>query len=169
VGHVVHRVKEHPRYFEDLIRFPRPRPWELRDNNRDFKTGDGLRVVEWDPSTEKETGRWALCRISWTSEEHARVHLMPQGLILLGVEVLQLVDARPIEVQLEHLHDSIASLEAGRDPGPPVPFEALGDTAPRCCCGHLASRHVDDPRSICALAPTGSCNCNGYTPEGVSP
>jgi len=118
VGHVVHRVKEHPRYFEDLIRFPRPRAWELRDNNRDFKTGDGLRVVEWDPATEKETGRWALCRISWTSEEHGRVHLMPQGLILLGVEVLQLEDGRPLEQRLEDAHDTWAALKAALGPCP---------------------------------------------------
>lgn len=129
VGHVVHRVKEHRHNFQQLIQFPRPRPWEIRRKDRDYKRGDALHVVEWDTDQQKETGRQAFCIISWTSDEWPLASSavgMPSDLILLGVEVLDVKDERPLEEQLEDLHDSIAFLEAKRDPGPRVPFTPEG-------------------------------------------
>lgn len=50
-----HELKTWPEYFEPtwngLKRF------EFRKNDRDFKQGDVLRLREWDPKTEKYTGR----------------------------------------------------------------------------------------------------------------
>ncbi len=136
VGPVVHRVKEHTGYFEDLIRIPRSRPYELRENDRGYKTGDGLRVVEWDSTANDgagaETGRSALLRIAWTSDDWGRCTLWPvalgQSVILLGVELLMVTNARgdrdlrADEAKVEDLLDSAAFVEASKDPGPPVPF-----------------------------------------------
>jgi len=163
VGHVVHRVKEHNRNFEQLIQFPRPRPWELRKKDRSYQTGDGLRVVEWDPGEQRETGREALCRISWTSDEWPLADTavgLPSDLILLGVEVLQLVDGRPIEVQLEDLHDSIAFVESKRAPGPPVPYTPQGIGLPAARCPALRCGVA------CVLPAAHSIDCVFEAPKG---
>jgi hypothetical protein len=130
---VVHQVKEQPRNFEQLIQFPRPRPWELRKNDRRYKTGDGLRIAEWvrhPKGTVADdggfyTGRSALCLITWTSDEWPAAGEtvgLPSDLILLGVEVLQVVDERPITERIEEAHDGWVFLKSQLDPGPPVPY-----------------------------------------------
>ncbi len=93
VGPVVHRVKEHTGYFEDLVRWPQGRPFELRKNDRGYKRGDVIHLVEWDPDANDgagaETGRWCKCLIRWTSDDYQRPPLLPADLILLGVDPLQ--------------------------------------------------------------------------------
>lgn len=34
------------------------KPWEIRKNDRNFDTGDIVRLREWDPTHEKYTGHW---------------------------------------------------------------------------------------------------------------
>lgn len=41
------------------------KPWELRLNDRDYRTGDTLRQHEWSPDTENFTGEIEAHRIGW--------------------------------------------------------------------------------------------------------
>lgn len=41
---------------------------EVRKNDRGFKVGDILHLHEWDPQTEKYTGRWTSVRVNYISE-----------------------------------------------------------------------------------------------------
>ena len=50
-----HRLKTWPCYFEEVI--SGRKSFEVRKNDRDFRTGDLLELVEWDPYTGSFTGR----------------------------------------------------------------------------------------------------------------
>lgn len=126
VGNRVHTVKEWAPYFEDLIRGLRP--WELRWREREYRAGDTLVVVEHslgagvglggflaaDGSADwQNTGRSAVCRIDWTSDDQpAPIHLLPQNLILLGVHVLNVFEYEHKRVGREQeITDQVRGLE----------------------------------------------------------
>lgn len=48
---MVHALKEHPEHFENVI--SGKKLFEIRKNDRDFKTGDLLALNEYDPETQK--------------------------------------------------------------------------------------------------------------------
>ncbi len=52
---MVHALKEHPEHFENVI--SGKKLFEIRKNDRDYKTGDLLALNEYDPETKKYTGR----------------------------------------------------------------------------------------------------------------
>jgi len=63
-----HDLKCWPDYF-DAIRCGSKR-FELRRNDRDFNTGDLLMLHEWDPETQKYTGRIAGRWVSYILKDH---------------------------------------------------------------------------------------------------
>lgn len=52
---MTHELKTWNEYFEAI--FTGNKTFEIRKNNRGFKNGDTLILKEWDPKTEKYTGR----------------------------------------------------------------------------------------------------------------
>jgi len=52
---MTHELKTWPEYFEPIRR--EDKRFELRLNDRDYKTGDILVLAEWNPKTKEFTGR----------------------------------------------------------------------------------------------------------------
>lgn len=50
-----HELKSHPKYFQASWRGSKP--FEIRENDRDFKVMDDVVLKEWDPDTKEYTGR----------------------------------------------------------------------------------------------------------------
>jgi patatin-like phospholipase/acyl hydrolase len=50
-----HELKTWPEHFEVMRRGEKT--FEVRKNDRDFKVGDFLHLLEWNPKTKKYTGR----------------------------------------------------------------------------------------------------------------
>ena len=54
-------VKCWPQWFAGVIH--RSKTFEIRLNDRDYRTGDTLRLQEYDPLTKTLSGRVALCKV----------------------------------------------------------------------------------------------------------
>jgi hypothetical protein len=52
-----HELKVWPEYYQAIA--SKMKQFEVRENDRDFKTGDTLILQEWDPDLEKFTGNRA--------------------------------------------------------------------------------------------------------------
>jgi hypothetical protein len=52
---VRHELKTWPAMFQPV--FDGIKPWELRQNDRDFQVGDTLHLCEWSPDAQRYTGR----------------------------------------------------------------------------------------------------------------
>jgi len=57
---------------------------EVRKNDRRFIQGDMLRLREWDPSTEKYTGRERTVRVSYVS--YGGAWGLPEDLCVMSIE-----------------------------------------------------------------------------------
>ncbi len=55
VGPITHHLKTWPQYFQ--ASFAGEKPFEIRQNDRNFQRWDYLVLEEWNPETEKYTGR----------------------------------------------------------------------------------------------------------------
>ena len=51
----IHELKTWPEYFEQVLMGKKK--FEVRKHDRDYKVGDTLILKEWNPKTEKFTGR----------------------------------------------------------------------------------------------------------------
>lgn len=60
---MIHKLKTWPEYFHQV--FMGYKIFEVRKNDRDFKVGDWLQLEEFDPKTEKYTGRNVSRRITY--------------------------------------------------------------------------------------------------------
>lgn len=58
-----HELKTWPEYFQAV--WKGLKKFEVRKNDRDFKVGDTLYLREWDPVTEKYTGREARVEVTY--------------------------------------------------------------------------------------------------------
>lgn len=58
-----HHLKTWPEYFQQIK--TGQKQWELRKNDRDFKTGDTIILEEWDPETETYTGETVIARAGY--------------------------------------------------------------------------------------------------------
>ena len=59
---MTHELKSWPEVFES--RLEGFKPWEFRNNDRKFYVGDFIHEREWNPKTERYTGRSILSRIT---------------------------------------------------------------------------------------------------------
>lgn len=53
-----HDLKIHPQHYAAKRR--KQKAWEIRQNDRDFQTGDTVTFREWNPDTESFTGKCPL-------------------------------------------------------------------------------------------------------------
>ncbi len=80
-----HDLKTWPLYFEAV--WSGIKKFEVRKNDRDFEEGDTLYLKEYDPETDRQTGRMVMAKI---------VYLMvggnfgiAEGYCVLGIEMLK--------------------------------------------------------------------------------
>ena len=69
---MIHELKTNPECFEDVI--SGKKTFEVRENDRDFKTGDLLALNEYNPEKKAYTGRSALVYVDYacTSTRYVR-------------------------------------------------------------------------------------------------
>lgn len=60
---MIHCLKTWPKYFIPLLF--NAKSFEIRKNDRGFKTGDYLVLQEWDPKTEKYTGQMVTRQVTY--------------------------------------------------------------------------------------------------------
>lgn len=60
-GAVIHKLKIWPQYFQ--AKLAGLKPWEYRVNDRDFKVGDELLLLEWCPVKNEYTGNHMITKI----------------------------------------------------------------------------------------------------------
>ncbi len=78
-----HELKCWPEYFQEV--WNGNKNFELRKNDRDYQTGDMLRLMEWDPKSSDYTDRVIYKTIKYIlSDEGARFGL-EQGYCILGL------------------------------------------------------------------------------------
>lgn len=82
---MTHEVKSHPMPFGH--RWDGFKPWELRLNDRNYNPGDYLHEREWDPKTEKFTGRSILSYVAlvYRSEDWPRI---PKRHVIMTVNTI---------------------------------------------------------------------------------
>ena len=78
-----HRLKTWPPYFNDSL-FGN-KSFELRSNDRDYKTGDYLVLEEWDPKTKEYSGRSLMRQVLYILEG---AFGLPENMVILGVIVV---------------------------------------------------------------------------------
>ena len=69
----VHKLKTWPSYFDDI--YKGHKNFEIRKNDRDFKIGDDLLLEEWDPNTQKYTGRHCHREITYILNDNPFIEL----------------------------------------------------------------------------------------------
>lgn len=77
---MIHALKTLPEYFEAVRKGDKP--FELRENDRDFKVGDYLALNEWDG--EKYTGRSQLVKVTYILDPN-EVMTCEDGFVILGL------------------------------------------------------------------------------------
>ncbi|MES0334785.1 MAG: DUF3850 domain-containing protein [Candidatus Magnetobacterium sp. LHC-1] len=76
-----HGLKTWPEYFEKVI--TDEKRFEIRKNDRDFKVGDKLILIEFDPVTQKYTGRETERTIIYILDKQPFV---PVGYVCMSIE-----------------------------------------------------------------------------------
>jgi hypothetical protein len=76
---MIHQLKTKPGYFDDIAKGLKP--FEVRDNDRDFRVGDFLALNEYDEA-EKETGRCMLVEASYILNDR---EFCPEGKVIIGI------------------------------------------------------------------------------------
>jgi hypothetical protein len=79
-----HDLKCWPEFFQAVVEGRKP--FEIRENDRDYQVGDTLALHEWEPSTEKETGRHAFVRVTYMTDWKQRPGFVVMGIVCLGSE-----------------------------------------------------------------------------------
>ncbi len=74
-----HIIKCWPQHFVPLI--TRQKTFEIRVNDRDYQVGDTLIIKEFDPDTQKETGKWVARTIIYMVQG---IFGLPENVCVLG-------------------------------------------------------------------------------------
>jgi hypothetical protein len=81
----IHKLKTWPVYFQSVL--DGSKPFEVRVNDRDFKVGDRLDLMEYDPDAEEYTGRHCHRFITYILGLNPFIDL--QGNVILGLAMEQ--------------------------------------------------------------------------------
>lgn len=79
---MIHELKTEKKFFEDILN--RAKSFEVRQNDRDFKTGDYCALNEYDAETQQYTGRSMIVRITYILSDE---RFVKEGFVTFGVEV----------------------------------------------------------------------------------
>lgn len=79
---IVHQLKTWPVFFERI--YTGEKPFEIRKNDRDFQSGDTLRLSEFDNETSQYTGRVILRTITYVMQGGA--FGLEAGFVCLGLK-----------------------------------------------------------------------------------
>lgn len=77
-----HELKTWPTYFSKLL--IGSKTYEIRKDDRGFKVGDTLLLKEWDPQTEKFTGRQMVVSVPYLTRGPAWG--LPPDLVVMAVQ-----------------------------------------------------------------------------------
>lgn len=86
-----HKLKTWPRYFQAVKR--EEKPFEVRKADRDFRVGDYLCLVEFDPALDKLTGDYLYRRITYLLTSADAPRGLVDGFVVLGLETVDGVEA----------------------------------------------------------------------------
>lgn len=78
-----HDLKTWPTYYRRV--FEGEKRFEIRKNDRDFRPGDTLKLMEWNPETKEFTGRELFRRAGYILDSHDGLND--------GYVIIQLLDA----------------------------------------------------------------------------
>lgn len=81
--HRTHRLKTWPEYFQAMVG-DKKKKFELRQNDRDFRVGDILKLEEWDPETSMHTGRFLFRKVTYLIQGGFG---LPKDLCIMSVEL----------------------------------------------------------------------------------
>lgn len=76
----LHELKCWPEYFQAIL--DGSKQFEIRQNDRDFKIADHLRLWEWNPLTEAYTGREYVVTITYITDFPAGLR---EGFVCMGI------------------------------------------------------------------------------------
>jgi hypothetical protein len=113
-----HVIKAWPEYFERL--WDRTKPFELRKNDRDYRVGDRLNIVEFDPETGTRSGRMVMADVTYLIDQ-SRFGLA-EGHCILGLRFVRAGDpenlawnAKRDAADLAAARERIAALEGAAE------------------------------------------------------
>lgn len=93
----LHHLRTWPEYYEAID--TGDKPFEVRENDRDFQTGDLLNLYEWDQRDKKTTGRECYRRITYVLTG-GRFGIEP-GYCVLGIRPIDQIEVLEI-LQKKH-------------------------------------------------------------------
>lgn len=82
-----HDIKIDPQFFTPVA--TRQKPYEVRKNDRDYKVGDTLNLLEYDRKLEQYTGRRILARVTYLVQ--GGDYGIAAGYVVLTVAIIQVV------------------------------------------------------------------------------
>lgn len=86
----IHELKTWPEYFYDV--YAGDKTFEVRQNDRDFSVGDTLILREYDPRTDKYSGRSIRCIVSYVLKNYPALQ---SGYVVMGFR----------SMKFSHIHD----------------------------------------------------------------
>jgi hypothetical protein len=78
-----HNLKTWPEYFDAVA--IGAKTFEVRKHDRDYVVGDWLRLMEYDPETERFTGREAMRRVTYILSGHLLHIGIRRGYCVMGL------------------------------------------------------------------------------------
>lgn len=96
-----HKLKTWPLYFKAVKRGEKP--FEVRKADRDFRAGDYLCLVEFNPDTDTLTGDYVYRRVTYVLTSADAPRGLVDGFVVLGMEDVDGVEA----ANLRGTNDSI--------------------------------------------------------------
>lgn len=78
---MIHELKEHPEFFEDVI--SGKKTFEVRKADRDFKVGDLLALNEYNPDAKKYTNRCCLVYVDYILDDS---NYCKDGYVILNIK-----------------------------------------------------------------------------------
>lgn len=81
---MLHDLKTWPPYFQAVV--SGRKPFEVREDDRNFQVGDRLLLREWDPKYKHHTGRKVTCEVTYKLQGGS--FGIQEGYCVLGIRVV---------------------------------------------------------------------------------
>jgi Domain of unknown function (DUF3850) len=110
----IHELKTWPEYYAAVL--AGAKPFEVRQNDRNFQRGDVLRLREWDPHAEQYSGREAYFEVTYMLQNY---HALDADYVVLGIAPYSLsggAGTRRIEEDDQEKKDDNAGARGGPHP-----------------------------------------------------